>query len=415
MSKSINGALRRPAAPDIFLSRAKYFALVLAIVQLVHLTVFTYVGAADLVVWLAVNSIAQFALWLLREPARACESYFNVPWKKLAFFFIIALGFKLSSRLPYLQSWLAEGLYATRMNGELGAGGLGSIGSIFFYPVSILLAFCVMPRGVYRWLMAGVILVCCIDFVALGTRNAPMFVLMFHALAIGIRFERKHLVTACLALAGMVAVFGYSTSNRTQESVDDGFDWLVLFEYTGSTEIVKIDRTTVEPIAKALPAALPAIFLSHYVAHSIGELRNLIELSPKLRLGGVYYLKDQICAIGACDRGESLAALEFANPRPGVYQTFWASFVLDFGWIGSIVLFSLVIASMMTAQLLKPRHLGIGTVVFTLIVCLSPIENYFYNGLGLAQALCIFLSYWILNADFRTASPAPANARPGKS
>lgn len=408
MRNSTKHPMRQPVAPAVLLLRARNLTLGLALVQLIHLAVFTNAGTADFVVWLLVHAIAQLALYLLRAPARGCDRYFELDWKKLALFLLLTLAFKMYSRVPYLHSWLTEGLYATRMNEELGAGGLSSIGSIFFYPLSILLAFCTMPRRVHRVLLAGVILICGIDLIALGTRNAPMFVLMFHVLAINARVNRRHLLAGCAAMVVMVAMFGYSTANRTSESVDDEFDWLVLFEFTTSTQVVTIDRKTVEPVAQAMPGALPAIFLTHYLSHSIGELRNMVESSDSLRMGGAYYLKYQLCSIGACDRDDALDALTWANPRPGVYQTFWASVLLDFGWAGGLALFTVLVGTVMTMQLLKPRHLGISTIVFTIMVCLSPIENYFYNALGLAQTLCIFLGYWILRVDLRALGAAPA-------
>jgi hypothetical protein len=368
----------------------------LAVVQLFHLVFLSEAVIADFIAWAVVHSLAQLGLALLRHSARQCVEFVRVSWRPLATLMLVALVFKLSSRLPYIQSWFADGLLATRQNEELGSGGWTSAFSIFFYPLAILLAFCSMPRNIYRRLLFGVLVVCAIDLVFLGTRNAPMFVLAFHALTIPLRLRARHLPSIGAALALFVALFGYSTANRAAESADGAFDWLVLFEYTASAEVLKINRDTVSPVVQWAPGLLPAIFLSHYLTHSIAELNQFVSLSGRLPRGGLYYLSDQFCVIGLCNREESLAKIESVNPRPGVYQTIWASLILDFGWTGAFALFALAVAATYAVQRQRRRELGMGVVLLTQMIMLSPIENYFYNGLGLAQTLCILIVSLVL-------------------
>jgi Ca2+/Na+ antiporter len=365
----------------------------LAVVQLFHLAFLSEAVVADFVAWAVVHSLAQMGLALLRRSARQCVAFVRIAWRPLATLMLVALVFKLSSRLPYIQSWFADGLLATRQNEELGSGGWTSAFSIFFYPLAILLAFCTMPRNIYRRLMFGVLVVCAIDLVFLGTRNAPMFVLTFHALTFPLKLRARFLPLIGAALALFVALFSYSTANRAAESADGTFDWLVLFEFTASAEVLKIDRNTVAPVAQWAPGLLPAIFLSHYLTHSIAELNEFVGLTEKLPRGGLYYFRDQLCVIGLCNREDSLAKIESINPRPGVYQTMWASLILDFGWTGAFALFTLAIAITYAAQRQRRDELGMGVVLLTQMIMLSPIENYFYNGLGLAQTLCILVVY----------------------
>lgn len=386
--------LRRPVAPQIFLRRAMYFELILALTQFIHLLVFSDATPGDFVTWTVVHGMAQLALALLRRSARHCIEYAIISWKVLATLMLIVLAFKLYGRVPYIQSWLSAGLLETRLNDDLGGGGWYSYGSIFFYPLSILLAFSTLPRTVYRWLLFFTLMLCSIDFIALGTRNAPVFVLIFHLLSVSFRFKRKYAPRIIAVLAIFVAIFNYSTVNRSLESAGGSFDWLVLFEFTGSTQVLKINNNIVRPIASSVPALMPVIFLSHYVTHPIAELNYFVSLSDHLPLGGLYQLHDQFCVIGFCNRDDSQWLMEKVNPRFGVYQTIWASLILDFGWFGSSFLVIVIIAIMYAIQRLRPRQLGIGTIVFAQMIMLSPIENYFYNALGLVQTMCIILVFY---------------------
>ena len=131
--------------------------------------------------------------------------------------------------------------------------------------------------------------------------SAPSFVLLFHALLYPVHFHlRRHIVLIGLLLSILIAVFSYSTVNRTQESQLGTFNWLVLFEYTGSTENLKINQGIAVALSEHAPSLFPAVFLTHYMTHSLAELANIISNVDKLQLGGIYYLKDQLCVIGVC-------------------------------------------------------------------------------------------------------------------
>lgn len=393
-------SLHRPVSPAVFLRRVMLFEGMLAFVQFIHLVLFANAAFGDFIAWMAVHAIALSSIALLRLSARDCTDFFLCAWKPLATIMIFTLAFKLANRIPIAQVWLAEGLYATRHSEELlGRGGWTSAINVFFYPSAILLAFCTLPRRVYALLMSGVLIMCAVDFIFIGTRNAPMFVLMLHVLAMPFRLGRRNILKAGLAVVLVTAIFNYSTVHRTQDSALGTFDWLTLFESTISTQVLTLNRATVEPIYESVPALMPAIFLSHYVSHPVAELNYFAGRSDQIALGGLYGIKDQFCAVGVCNREESQYAMEAVNDRSGVYQTMWAGLLRDFGWLGAAGLFLLCLVAVYGVQRMAPRRLGVGVILVAQLIALSSIENYLFNGLGLVQILCIFVVYQMTKRD----------------
>jgi hypothetical protein len=385
-----------PIEPRIVMARIANFHLALATLQLIHLLLFSESQGQDIVAWVFVNAIAQITLTALKSSMMNCKTYVELYWRPLAILLLITFLVKLYSRSPYILSWMITGLYETRKNENIGVGGLISYINIFFYPLSILLAFVKTPKLVYRWLMMCIIFMCCIDFMILGTRNAPLFVLAFHLFSYPHRLYRKNFIFLMGLVCVFVAIFSYTTVNRTQESQLGTFDWLVIFEFTGSTENLKINTNISKMLNENAPIFFPVIFLTHYVTHSIAEIALLVSNSADLSIGGGYYLTDQFCAVGICDRITSLAEIENVNPRAGIYQTVWGSLIFDFGLIGAITVWVLLILVMIIWQIYTGARLSPFTVLVAILVALSPIENYLYNGLGLVQIIMMFVVYGVI-------------------
>ncbi len=401
---------RTPVAPRAFLMRLAWFELVLAAVQLHHLSVLTLAGPADFAAWAAVHGMAQLSLWVLRRSANQCRAFAGVPWQPLFVLLLLAGSVKLFSRMPYVTTWLVEGLQATRTlaDEQLMDSGAASYINIFFYPLAILSAFAVMPRHVYRRILMIVILVSLVDLVFIGTRNAPAFVLLFHALLAPVRVRARHVAVMGTLLIGFVGLFSYSTVNRTADSVAGAFDWLVLFEFTKSAEVLQLDRAVVESLAEAAPPILPAVFLSHYLSHSVAELAHLVDRLHELQTGEAHHVVYQVCATRLCSQAAAFEGIERTNPRAGVYQTIWGSLILDFGLAGALLAWCLVIMLVAFVQQMRPRTLSLGAAIVSHVVMLGAIENYFFNGLGLLQVLCIFVAYRGLRvAGRRRRRPAP--------
>lgn len=412
--------LRVPLAPRAFLVRLAWFEFVLACLQLFHLAVLSMAGVGDFVAWTAVHGVGQVSLWALRRSAIRCRAFPNIPWRPLLLLLLVTFSIKLYSRMPYIATWLAEGLQSTRMAAgeDLADPGAASFVNIFFYPLALLAALATMPRRVYVTMLLVVSVMALVDFVFIGTRNAPVFVLLFHILLAPVHFRAKQLALIGAICVAFVAIFSYSTVNRTQDSVSGSFDWLVLFEFTKSTEILQLKRTVVEPIAQSAPALLPAVFLSHYLSHPIAELAYLVDQGSRLQTGNAYHLVYQLCVTRICSQVEPMEGIERTNPRAGVYQTIWGSLTLDFGLLGAALFWTFFILLLVLWQLMHPRTLTLGVALASQLTVLGSIENYAYNGLGLIQIACIFVACRALqmlparkrsNRD-RPALPSPALA-----
>jgi hypothetical protein len=398
---------RSPITPKEFLGRVKTFSLGLAAVQIFHLLVFAQARTEDYVSWFAVNAIIQISLWVLRVAARRSNSFMTIYWRPLVALLLLSFVVKVYSRLPYISSWFSEGLYATRNNMDLGVSGAASYFNIFFYPLAILLAFTVLPRRAYLVSMACVVFMCLMDLVFIGTRNAPMFVLLFHFLTLPVKFTTKNVGISILLCFCFIGIFSYSTVHRSYESLEGDWDWVTTFELTGSTQVLKINRGVVVPLAQHIPAVLPAVFLSHYFAHSVAELAHLMDVRQELDFGGLPYITDQLCAIGMGSRADSAWAIEVANPRAGVYQTIFASLFFDFGMAGAALLWIFLLILTLFVQLIRPRRLSAGLMLISVVIAVGPIENYLYNGLGFAQVLTLFLALFMIQLLGRLKEALP--------
>lgn len=394
-----NKPYRYPVPPKQFLKRVRTFALGLAVIQLFHLAIFTEANDEVFLVWLVVHVVIQASLLVLRVAARQSKWFVNIPWRPLVTLLLISVVFKLTSRVPYISSWATEGLQARE---QVLTGGSASYVNIIFYPLAILLAFTVMPRRPYLISMCTLMLVCAVDFIFIGTRNAPVFVLLFHFLTKPSVFKLtvKHFAVVILIVVGFTSIFSYSTIYRSIESPEK-FDWLRVFELTGSTQILKMNQAVVSPLSEHAPALLPAIFLSHYVTHSIAELDNIVKLRETLNLGGMYYITDQFCVIGVCSRADSLWAIESANPRPNVYQTIFSSLFFDFGIVGTVLVWIISLLLLFIRQSIQPNQLSMSVAFMSVMIAIGPVESYFFNGLGLVQILTIFLALFVIRCFAR--------------
>ena len=389
---------RYPIAPKHFLNRVKLFSLGLAVVQFIHLSIFADARFEDFAMWFAVHTIIQSSLWMLRIAARHSVSYMNIYWLPLVTLLILSFVTKIYSRIPYMSSWFAEGLYGTRANMDLGVSGVASYFNIFFYPLAIILAFTILPKRSYLVAISCVIIMCLIDLVFIGTRNAPVFVLLFHFLSAPASYKptMKSIGIMVLVVVVFTGIFSYSTIHRSYDSIEGSFDWLTIFEKTGSAQILKINRNVVEPLSEYVPAVLPAIFLSHYVSHSIGEMAHLLEIRNEMSFGNLVYLADQFAGIGLGSRQYTDWAIESANPRAGVYQTIFSSLFFDFGIAGAVLLWLILLLLISLWHLLRPNHMSLGVILSSVVIAVGPIENYLYNGLGLAQVLTLFLALFMV-------------------
>ncbi|SUX30564.1 hypothetical protein [Chromobacterium vaccinii] len=199
--------IRAPATPAVFLMRAAWVELAVAVVQIVHLSFFASSNLRDFIAWAVIHIIAQLSLYFLRCSVSTCSSFTYIPWKPLAILLLLTFLAKLYSRFPYIASWLSDGLRTVRTSEELGAGSSLSAINVLFYPLGILLAVTTLPKRIYFKLMLCVVLMCFVDLIFLGKGGAPWFVLLFHFLSFPVRQVRKAHIFYVFLLFVIMIVF----------------------------------------------------------------------------------------------------------------------------------------------------------------------------------------------------------------
>ncbi|MHA6327204.1 hypothetical protein ACXYMN_19195 [Roseivivax sp. CAU 1753] len=293
------------------------------------------------------------------------------------------------SRYAYIESFQTVGLLETR-NAELGGGGATSVITIWFYPLAIVLAFLRIRERSYLLLLLPLIVMVLIDMIALGTRNVPMFVLLFHALAINRKlFRLRGAFLAAGALVATIALFDYQTKGRSANTLTVGFDWsrTLLFSRT-------FDKVPIKPgivsAASDWSAIGPTIYFTNYISHSQAEFRYLFSEADYGLFGTPDYTMDELCLVLRCARAKWQNMIVLENPSIGLYMTAFSVPLFDFGYLGTtiIVIFVGALLLALSPQASMPLLIFLGVVL-----AVGPVDNYIYNGLGLARFL-LFLLVW---------------------
>ena len=302
--------------------------------------------------------------------------------------FVVTLAF---SRMPYVVSFLDNGMYETRLSG-LGGGGWYSYFAILFYPLSIILAFINISSKLYYNFFVLMMILVMIDLVVLGTRGAPFFVLLFHTLMLRINFfSVRSMVLLFLTVFLLLLLVDYQTQARSLNTLTVGWDWVRTIQYSWIFDNLKVKDSMVSSIDDNAPSVFPLVYLLQYLTHSIAEFKNFLFDAQFDLVGSGLYLQDEICLVVGCARQGIQAMIADINPRVGLYQTLYSSLFFDFGVLGVSCL-----AITCTVYLLFGRVSSIFIAIlvyFGVVLAVSGVENYIYNGLGLAR-LVVFIVLW---------------------
>lgn len=375
-----------------FASRCRWIFIWLTIVQFFHISFVAVFDYENLLVLGLIFAIGMLCMSLIIMHIKNTDQWpvfnlniFNLLFLTSAFFVLIF------SRLEYVQGFFIHGLYANRANEEIGRGGWYSIFTIMFYPLCIILTFVKMPLAKYYFYIGIMFLVMFIDLIYLGTRGAPIFVIFFHFCMSKWRFKSLWFAAGLLlGLIVFVMLFDWQTQARSLDSISVGWDWVNALRYSWIADNLEIREDILLLIGDGYSFMFPVIYLMQYLSHSVAELRLLFDADVFSFLGNFVYLHDQICLVFLCDREITQLSISAANPRAGLYQTLYSSLIIDFGWFGLSIL---IAALVLLYAILKFLHVGINAITIYLLVILavSGVENYIYNGLGWARFL-IFIA-----------------------
>jgi hypothetical protein len=409
--------LREAINPIKVFNRIFIFITIVALVQYFHLMFLTTSELDVLLTWVIFYTVLFSILFLYNFLLHNQSLYlFNVSYKLI--FFILIIGFlgKLFSKFGYIESVLSVGLYATRMNEEIGGGGWSTYLAVWFYPAAIIMSMIKTPKNIFNVSIFLLMIVVLIEFIFVGTRGGPLLVILFYLFTVRTTLTKKHFFYLIGLVILFTAIFAYSTEYRSQDSALGSFSWPVLLENTISTQIVHIKPSVIEFCDDKAPYLFPYLFLSHYISHSIGELTYLISQLDYINTGGANYFMREICTSGFCDKSIYTSSAEAINIRGAVYTTIMGTLIYDSSLpVAIFIVIGTVLLNMIT--ILITKRIGPFTVILWVILSVSPIENYFYTGLGLIQFILligIYYLYKIMYSFFKEISSSEENITQGK-
>jgi hypothetical protein len=293
-----------------------------------------------------------------------------------------------------LESYFSEGMYLTRENKELGSGGAYTFITVFFYPISMILAIIEINKKYIYFIALLVILL--IDIFILGTRGAPIFVILFHALFFKRRYSTKLFILGLfVSLFLLVNVFVYQTESR---SLTESYDWKSTIEHSRLFDNLPVKDVYLEK--EFSDTFYVALYISQYITHSISEFGYLLNKGSYGLVGSFNYFLDEVCLVAMCDRSEYQDNIKEINERHGLYQTLYSSLLFDFGYLGIFGIFFLICIVIILNSTISLYLL----VYISMVVVFSLIDNYVYNAIGLGRFLLFVGILYILSINLRVNS-----------
>jgi len=409
--------MRKAIDPIKVFNRIFMFISIVALVQYFHLMFLTTSELDVLLTWIIFYTVLFSILFLYNFLLhKQFLSLFHISYKLVLFILIVGFLGKLVSKFGYIESVLSVGLYATRMNEEIGGGGWSTYLAVWFYPAAIIMSMIEVPKKIFILSVFLLMVVVLIEFVFVGTRGGPLLVILFYLFTARTTLTKKHFFYIIGIVVLFTAMFAYSTEYRTQSSALDAFSWSVLLENTISTQIVHIKPEVISFCDEHASYLFPYLFLSHYVTHAIGELTYLISMLDTIDTGGANYFMREICAAGFCNQSIYSAAAEELNIRGAVYTTILGSLIYDSSLpMAILLLIGFIFLNM--ATIIATKRIGPLTVVIWVILSVASVENYFYTGLGLIQFILlvgVYYMYKIMYNFFKEISISSRNIKEGE-
>jgi hypothetical protein len=353
---------------------AIYF-FILAI-QFFYLTVLTKVEYINIIVFFILGVLGGSLLWVV---SKNIKGYFLIRFNSNIFivlFILTAITTILLSRYEYILNTISNGLVDTRLNTAVGAGGLYSILNVMFYPLAMLGAFYKKPSWQFHFIFYVTILVCAIDVLFLGTRNSVFFVLLFRFLFSESEFchiSKKFIFYSILMAIIFFIAFEYTTRERSGFNGDAIDYWFEKSMYSNVMSSSILNVNVYRFFGDISYIFLVLFYLIAYLTHSVPEFILFIQNFKEWQ-GTLAHLQQYYLLYTFQDSSLLINYLEYLRFRSGLYQTLYASLIVDFGvWT---IFFPLLLILMH-----KVRSLVVLQLYILPVIMLSSIENYFYTGL----------------------------------
>lgn len=372
--------------------RAKAIYLFISIIQFFYITILTELSLYNILVFFILTCVGFLIINRISKNLRrvvVCEfesTFF------LALFFFSALITLFFSRLPYIMSVINIGLSETRSSEDIGSGGIYSIATVFFYPLSLVSIF-YKSTSRYKFICTlTTILVSIIDIFFMGARNAPFFVIFFHLIFYKnkISLSLRSVILLLTILILIIYAFEYTTRVRSGYVGYPNEYWLWKSTESEVMSLSSVNFSLYVFFNEFFWYALPVFYLISYISHSIPELVFFLSGYDFEILPRFYIIYDYFLMATFQDRTEITKLIEVAKFHPGYYQTIYPSLLIDFGLILTPLILILIV-------FLKNKIVILVQLYFIPVMIFSGIENYLYTGLTpIRFIIFVFLGYFFL-------------------
>jgi hypothetical protein len=379
------------------LDRSKYLFIFICGVQFFYLTILTTPVFFNLIIFFIVASFGFLVINKISKNLKKIIIYEFDSNIFLILFFFSAVVTLFLSRIPYIISVISIGLSETRNIEDLGAGGIYSFITVLFYPLSIILIFYNSNAKLKFYCLLVSFLICIVDIIFLGTRNAPFFIIFFHFIFYKktIKINFKNIILLLFLFFLIIYLFEYSTRVRSGYIGFPGDYWLWNSTESEVMSLSKLNLPLYTFFNQDFWCVLPVFYLASYVSHSIPEFAFFLSNFDFFTYPKFYILYDYWLMSTFQDRTEITALIEIAKFNPGFYQTMYSSLFIDFGILLTGMLFSYI-------TFIKNKITYLVQIYLLPVMIFSGIENYIYTGLTpIRFLLFIMFGYIFLRFGFK--------------
>lgn len=368
-------------------AKSKFFLIFIAILQFFYITILTEFDPLSFFILLILTAFGYLFLSII---SLDLSRVFILKFKSNVFkllFFISFFTTLLFSRGEYIVSTITYGLAYTRLNQDLGSGGIYSFINVIFYPFALLSVFYDKSRWESRLFAIMIFVVCAIDIFFLGTRNSVFFAIFFiliYSNSYSVKFSFANCAILFFIFCAAIYLFEYTTRVRSGfEGVPSNY-WLEKSLYSEATSMSRMNVELYEFMDANFWYALPLFYFISYVSHPVVEFSYFLKNYSEWLIPYIAHLKIYFLNFTFQDSSGQIELLEVLRIRSGFYQTMYASLIVDFGlWFFLLFPLYLILRFL-------PRFY-VFQVYLLPVISLSAIENYFYTGLTPVRAVVFII------------------------
>lgn len=342
--------------------------------QLIYILILTEPNLGRILSFFCLFFIGSLLLFIVSRNLNVIRlEYFESKLYK-SIFILTFFSILLTSRSEYIVNTLNYGLASTRLNEDIGGGGLFSIINAMFYPLGMLAVY--HKKDKFRIMVIILtLLVATVDIVFMGTRNTPFFIIIYFFI-FNSEIKIKFIYSAYLILAIFLLMYAFEFTTRERSGFIGVANEYWYFKATESDVMSgsTLNLSIFDWAYQNFWGLLPVFYMIAYISHSIADFTTFITNYSSWFYPTFAHLLDQLAIYVFSDRSSYQEIMSSMRVRSGYYQTMYTSVIIDLG-ILVIGLFPLYFAFYNFYKFIPFR------ILLICFISLSLIENYFIQGL----------------------------------